>query len=64
MSFFSEHQANYKLQSRYGWSYQVADAVQGVERYWEGEADLGQPDEIGADGQRVDQVQVVGVGSR
>ncbi len=42
-------------------SYQVADAVQGVVRYRKGDAKLGQPDEIGADGQRVDQVQVVRV---
>lgn len=31
-------------------SYQVADAVIGVERYREGDAELGQPNEIGADG--------------
>ncbi len=42
----------------------MADAVIGVVRYREGDAELGQPNEIGADGQRVDQVQVVGVISR
>lgn len=42
-------------------SYQVADAVVGVVRYGESDAKLGQPDEIRADRQRVDQVQVLGV---
>lgn len=35
-------------------SHQVADAVEGVEGHGEGEAELGQPDEGGAYGQRVD----------
>lgn len=42
-------------------SYQVADAVVGVERRGEDEGEFGQTKEIGADGERVDQVQVVGV---
>ena len=41
----------------------MADAVIGVVRYREGDAELGQADEIRADGQRMDQVQVVGVTS-
>lgn len=42
----------------------MADAVIGVVRYREGDAEFGQPNEIGADVQRMDQVQVVGVTSR
>lgn len=45
-------------------SYQVTDAVEGVERQGQGDTKLGQPDEVRPDGQRVDQVQVVGVASR
>lgn len=41
--------------------YQVADAVIGVVRYRERNAELGQPNEKGANRQRVDQVQVVGI---
>lgn len=44
-------------------SYQVADAVISVVRYRECDAKLGQPNEKGSDGQRMDQVQVVRVTS-
>lgn len=41
----------------------MADAVEGVERHWEGDAKLGQSDETGAEVERVDHVQVVRVTS-
>lgn len=45
-------------------SYQVANAVVRMVGYRECDAELGQPNEEGSEGQRVDQVQVVGVASR
>lgn len=42
-------------------AHQVANAIVGVVRSGEYNAELGHPDEDGADGQRVDQVQVVGI---
>lgn len=44
-------------------SYQVANAIVRMVRYRECDAELGQPNEEGSEGQRVDQIQVVGVTS-
>lgn len=41
----------------------MPDAVVGVERDREGDAELGQPDEVRADGEGVDQVEVMRVTS-